>query len=248
MGKDTAISWTDHTFNIAWGCEKVSPGCANCYAERDSKRYGQDVWGPKKPRRIFGDKHWAEPLKWNDAAANGGIRKKVFCSSMCDIYEDHPTIDSQRERLWDVIRQTPWLIWQLLTKRPERILTVTPWEIMGKENVWFGTSSENQHYWDERVSLIRNVRSKVRFVSAEPLLGPINPPFNDLCNLQWVIIGGESGPKRRDDGSAFEWIMDLAGDCLLAHVPVWVKQDCAMKPGQQGLIPDHIWNLKQFPK
>ncbi len=115
MSQLTAIEWTDHTFNVAWGCMKVSPGCQHCYADTLSSRYGFDVWGPAATteRRTFGDKHWAEPYRWNKAAGNAGVRRRVFCCSMCDLFEDHPTIDAEREKLWPLIRATPHLDWRL---------------------------------------------------------------------------------------------------------------------------------------
>src|SRR5271167_714272 len=118
MGEKTAISWTDHTFNPWWGCTRVSPGCVNCYAETFDKRvFGAEGvhWGPGKPRRTFGDKHWNEPLRWNKKAREAGVYRKVFCASMADIFDvEAPT--GERERLWDLIRSTDCLIWQLLTK------------------------------------------------------------------------------------------------------------------------------------
>jgi len=92
MAIETGISWTQHTFNIAWGCTKCSPGCKNCYADQLARRYGHDVFGPQKPRRTFGDKHWREPLKWNRQAEKAGVQRKVFCSSMADVFEDHPRL------------------------------------------------------------------------------------------------------------------------------------------------------------
>jgi protein gp37 len=92
MGKETAISWTHHTFNPWWGCQRVSPGCTNCYAETFDKRIGGKHWGPTAPRRFFGPKHWAEPLKWARAAAKAGERHRVFCASMADVFEDRPEL------------------------------------------------------------------------------------------------------------------------------------------------------------
>lgn len=126
MADKTIIAWTHRTFNLAWGCTKVSPGCKNCYADTLSGRYGHSVWGPKNPRRTFGPKHWAEPLKWNAEAQAAGTRLRVFSSSMCDYMEDHPTITQERAKLWPLIRATPHLDWQLLTKRSDRIAANLP--------------------------------------------------------------------------------------------------------------------------
>ena len=95
MSEKTSIAWTDHTFNIAWGCVKISPGCKNCYADTLSKRYNFPVWGPEADRRVFGESYWRQPLKWNKQAERIGRRARVFCSSMCDNFEDHATINAE---------------------------------------------------------------------------------------------------------------------------------------------------------
>lgn len=247
MAEITGIGWTDHTFNIAWGCEKVSVGCVNCYAERDSYRYGFDIWGPNKPRRTFGDKHWQEPRKWNQLAEAEGRKHRVFCSSMCDIFEDHPTIQAELKKLWPLIKETPMLEWQLLTKRPERILQSLPsdWPNLIYKHVLLGTSAENQEWWNKRVPiLIDACPAKRCFVSAEPLIGPIDPGVYTGV-VDWVIIGGESGKNTR---GKTEWIVSLARKCVEAGTPVFVKQDSGLTPGKQGSIPDEVWKLKEFPE
>lgn len=173
MGKDTKIAWTDHTFNMLWGCTKISPGCANCYADVWAERWGYNVWG-KQPRRLFGPKHWAEPLKWQEAAKRDGVRRKVFCSSMADNFEDHPAVDAERPKLWELIRKTPDLDWQLLTKRADRIVANLPddWGD-GWPNVWLGVSAENQETADDRLARLVKIPAVVRFASLEPMLGPI---------------------------------------------------------------------------
>jgi protein gp37 len=126
MGETTGITWTDHTFNIVWGCHKVSDECKHCYAEAWSKRVGLKVWGQNGARRTFGEKHWHEPLKWNRDAERAGVRARVFCSSMADVFESHPTLTEERQKLWPLIGLTPWLDWQLLTKRPENMRRFAP--------------------------------------------------------------------------------------------------------------------------
>ncbi len=223
MADKTIIAWTNKTFNIAWGCTKVSPGCKNCYADTLSSRYGHDVWGPKKPRRVFGAKHWAEPVKWNREAADAGERCRVFSSSMCDIFEDHPTIDAERQKLWDLIRATPWLDWQLLTKRPERILANLPadWG-KGYANVWMGTSIENNDYVG-RADELRKIPATVRFISYEPALGPLDKL--NLAGLDWLIQGGESGPGWRP--MDLQWARDIKARCEAAGVAYFFKQSAA---------------------
>lgn len=221
----TIIAWTNHTFNIAWGCVKVSPGCKNCYADTLSARYGHDVWGPNKPRRVMSDKYWREPLKWNEAAGKLGERHKVFTSSMCDILEDHPTITQQRERLWDLIRATPNLDWQLLTKRPHRYLEALPkdWN-EGWHNVWIGTSIESDAYAD-RAEYIKEIPAVVRFISYEPALGPL--PSLKLEGLDWIIYGGESGPGYRPHDLA--WPREMKARCEAAGVAFFYKQSSAAR-------------------
>src|SRR3990167_7551738 len=125
MGTTTAIAWTHSTFNPWWGCTKVSPACDACYAEAWAKRVGQKVWGAGAPRRYFGDAHWREPLKWERAAQKDGEPHRVFCASMADVF-DNEVGQEHRERLWALIRSTPHLTWQLLTKRIGNALAMLP--------------------------------------------------------------------------------------------------------------------------
>jgi len=229
MSTHTSIEWTDHTFNIAWGCMKVSPGCANCYAETWAKwTHKERVWGPAAttPRRVFGEKHWAEPLEWNALAEHEGGRRRVFCSSMADVFEDHPTIDAERSKLWPLIRATPWLDWQILTKRPERIAANLPddWG-EGYPNVWLGTSIESPEYLP-RFDALRAVPAAVHFLSLEPLLAQLSL-YDHIASLGynetwWAIVGGESGPGARP--MRVEWIESIAADCWEFDVPLFVKQ------------------------
>lgn len=220
MPEKTLIAWTSHTFNIAWGCVKVSPGCKFCYADGLADRYGFDVWGPKKHRRTFGDKHWAEPLKWSAAAERAGERRRVFCSSMCDVFEDHPTIEAERAKLWPLIRRTPWLDWQLLTKRADRIRDNLPadWGD-GWPNVWLGASIENNDYVS-RADWLRVIPATVRFVSYEPALGPLDKL--DLTGIDWLIFGGESGPHFRQ--MDVQWARDIKARCESAGTAFFFKQ------------------------
>lgn len=223
MAQKTGIAWTDHTFNIAWGCVKVSPGCKHCYADTLSNRMGHDVWGPRANRRVLSPSYWKEPHKWNRAAEEEGRIHLVFSSSMCDVFEDHPTITEQRERLWQLIRETPNLHWQLLTKRPERIAENLPadWGV-GYPNVWLGTSIENDDYvW--RADHLRDIPAVVRFVSYEPALGPL--PSLNLSGLDWIIYGGESGPGWRDHD--LDWPREMRRRCEEAGVVFFYKQSAA---------------------
>ena len=241
MGASTIIAWTDRTFNIAWGCIKVSPGCKHCYADTLSGRYGWDVWGPSKPRRTFGEKHWGEPLKWNQEAERKRTRCRVFCSSMCDVFEEHETIDAEREKLWPLIRRTPWLDWQILTKRSERIAASLPvdWED-GYANVWLGVSIESNDYVS-RADDLRAVPGTVRFVSYEPALGPLDQL--NLCGIDWVIYGGESGANFRQHDLA--WPREMKRRCDEAGVAFFYKQSAAYRTELGTTLDGH--EVRNYP-
>ena len=226
MGSDTVIAWTDATFNIAWGCEKISPGCKFCYADRLSTQYGQPgLWGPGSRRRTFGYDYWQKPILWNDKARKDRRIMFVFSSSMCDVFDDHPSIVTERERLFSVIRKTPWIHWQLLTKRPENFSGMLPpdWGD-GYKNVWLGVSIENADYI-HRVDILCKTPARIHFISYEPALGPLNGL--DLSNIQWVIYGGESGPKFRSHDLA--WPRDMLRKCRKAGVAFFYKQSPAFR-------------------
>lgn len=222
MAQNSPIEWTDHTFNPWWGCTKISQGCKHCYAETWSSRYGfEDVWGPNKVRRTFGEKHWKEPLKWNRLATESGTRVRVFCASMADVFENNPSVESERIKLWRLIEQTPMLDWLLLTKRPENMLKFAPWTGAWPQNVWAMTSVENQKEADRRIPELLQVPASVHALSAEPLLGRLNlRPWLD--RIDWVIVGGESGSKARQMRSS--WARDLRDQCEEATVAFFFKQ------------------------
>nr|WP_294809929.1 phage Gp37/Gp68 family protein [uncultured Sphingomonas sp.] len=229
MAKNSRIEWTNHTFNPWWGCVKVSPACKHCYAESWAKRVGQSVWGIKADRRFFGDKHWAEPLRWNAEAERAGVRARVFCASMADVFEDRRDLDPWRERLWALIEATPNLDWLLLTKRPEGVLAFVPWGDIWPTNVWLGTTVEDQTRADERLPLLAAIPAAVRFISAEPLLGPVH--LGDWAKaIDWVITGGESGAKARP--SSPSWFLDLLNQCMAQDIAFHFKQWGDWAPGQ----------------
>lgn len=185
----TGISWTDHTFNPWWGCSRVSPACRFCYADAFATRYGHELWRKHGPRRKLSDRNWGRPLVWNRDAAAAGIPAKVFCASMADVFEDHPDVGGERARLWDLIAATPWLRWQLLTKRIENVDRMVPWGDAWPANVWIGTSVENQRFADQRIPLLLALPAAVRFLSCEPLLGPVN-----LDRYLWLHGASTAGP------------------------------------------------------
>jgi len=222
MAADSKIEWTHHTFNPWWGCIKVSAACKHCYAETWAKRTGNDVWGGRKPRRFFGDKHWGLPHKWNRDAESEGVRKRVFCASMADVFEARKELDKHRNRLWPIIEATPWLDWLILTKRPERISEMAPWSgTKWPRNVWLGTTVENQKYADRRIPYLAEQDAGVRFLSCEPLLGPID--LSDYSEqLDWIICGGESGPHSRPMNP--NWAVDLRDHCISEEIAFHFKQ------------------------
>ena len=219
MGTTTSIEWTEHTFNPWWGCTKVSAGCTNCYAETLAKRYGHKVWGTGD-RRVFGEAHWREPVRWNALAESEGNAHRVFCASMADVF-DKDAPPGEQARLWKLIDSTPWLRWQLLTKRPERIGEVIPpdWLTTPRENVWLGTSVESPAVLD-RVAALVKVPAAVRFLSVEPLIAKI--PRLPLRGIGWVIVGGESGSRSRPMEP--DWVRALRDRCVAAEVPFFFKQ------------------------
>ena len=149
MARDSKIEWTHHTHNIVWGCTRVSPACQNCYAEAMAKRWGYDVWGPGE-RRTLSDSYWRQPLSWDAEARREGVRRRVFACSMCDVFEDHPTVAREREKLWALIARTTYLDWLLLTKRPENIARFCPWQDRWPPHVWAMATAESQEWLDRR--------------------------------------------------------------------------------------------------
>ena len=283
MGKETSISWTRHTFNPWWGCEKVSPGCAHCYAETFSKRTGHTVWGANAPRRFFGDKHWGEPLRWDIDAAKLGERHRVFCASMADWLEDRDDLVAPLAQLLELIRVTPNLDWLLLTKRPEnwlkRITDAIMWNwceddqaaalhawgrnwINGQPpaNVWIGTTVEDQQRADKRIPELLKIPAKVRFLSCEPLLGPVDLRGPGLYagdsiapaaiidyepRIHWAIAGGESGPGFRPFNP--DWARSLRDQCKAAHVAFHMKQMGGLKPSMMPSTPNDLM-IREYPQ
>lgn len=295
MGKVTGIEWTDHTFNYLWGCQEVSEGCAHCYARTLAERWGYAVWGgPRSARRVMSDKYWAQPLIWNTQALREGRSHRVFTSSMADVFEAHPMAVTERARLFALIEDTPALQWQILTKRPEHILTMIPshWHRAWPQNAWIMTSTENHRQASLRMIWMIEIREQTAApiigVSAEPLLGDIHftalsaldeqrvaqmlrgthdrqeaatlaARWRSLQNtystrygdgrtvdvlrhrlLDWVIAGGESGPKHRP--MALDWARRLRDDCSKHGVALFLKQIGGATPKAQGKALDgHEW-------
>lgn len=250
MGEITAISWTDHTFSPFWGCTRVSPACGlpvpghedeehgTCYAETLSNRWGFKIWGQDVGRRTFGEKHWAEPLKWNRAAEKAGKPALVFCGSMCDVMEDRRDLDQERAKLWPLIIRTPWLRWMLTTKRPQNFKRLLPghWCEFPPDNVWaIVTVETNDYLW--RIDYILEIPFAVHAVSCEPLLGEVRLPDAFLARGKraWVIGGAESGTGARPTNP--DWPRSLMAQSVDARVPFHWKQNGEwIEFGQSGLV------------
>ena len=243
MGAETAISWTDSTFNPWWGCMKVSPACDFCYAEAFDKRTGGSHWGSDAEYRVFGDKHWNEPVKWEAKAAASGKRHLVFCASMADVF-DNRAPSGQRERLWTLIRATPHLTWQLVTKRIGNAPDMFPedWD-EGYPNVWLLITVANQKEADRDIPKLRRVPAKVRGLSAEPLLGPIN--LTAYPDLDWVIVGGESGPRARPLDMA--WVQQIRAHCASTDTAFFFKQRGSRTPDKGGCLIGGA-EVKEWPE
>jgi protein gp37 len=275
LSENTGISWCDATFNPWWGCTKVSPACDHCYAERDAHRFapGKTLWGVGAERRTFGDAHWQMPLRWaKTLPAKLGRRPRVFCASMGDWLDlDAPL--GEFVRLLDLIRTTPELDWLLLSKRIgnwrkqldaarmearcangiELHRWIANWLDGGAPpNVWLGATVISQAEVDRDVPKLLAIPARVRFVSIEPMLGPIELPtmrcdrgsltgpggvggvscpdcggYGDgsgfgCLRLHWVIAGGESGPSARPAHP--DWFRALRDRCAAVGVPFHFKQ------------------------
>jgi len=270
MGAKTGIAWTDHTFNPWWGCEAVSPGCANCYAARDAGRFGFDCFGAGKAPRTFGDAHWREPEKWNAAARKyPAAGRRVFCGSMCDVFQSGAHLDPLRARLFALVERTRNLVWLILTKRPENVRAMVPWSPGAwPDNVWLGFTAENQVCLDERAPHALSAGCSRVFVSHEPGLGPLDlsayvggayvslpgdhvePGYN--AGLRWIITGGESGPHARPYDLA--WARDIVRQCREAHTACFVKQmgaqpvettpESTLPTGMRVLAGTHRWAFR----
>jgi protein gp37 len=275
MANKTSIEWTDYNWNFLRGCSRVSEGCRNCYAEGVAARFsGYDTNGKALPyfglaQMVNGKPRWTGEISFHEDILVQPLRwtkpRKVFVNSMSDLFHEKVT-DEMLDKAFAVMALTPQHTYQILTKRPERMLDyfsvpsharITKWttRIMNWEsrfevkwpdatpdyplsNVWLGVSVEDQKTADERIPLLLDVPAALRWISAEPLLGPIDlctsDPNNELWRsfllddddlgngLDWVVVGGESGSNARSCDLA--WIYSIVSQCKAANVPVFVKQ------------------------
>lgn len=218
MGLNSAIEWTEATWNPTTGCTKISPGCAHCYAERMAFRL--QAMGQERYANAFEltlqDDVVSLPLLWKKP-------RIIFVNSMSDLF--HPDVPLEFiKRCFEVMCKADQHIFQLLTKRPERATALAP-ELTWSKNIWMGTSIESERY-TSRINVLRTIPSTVRFLSVEPLLGPIRKL--QLEGIHWVIVGGESGPGARPMKA--EWVRGVRDSCVDARVPFFFKQWGAYGP------------------
>ncbi|MHA4844447.1 DUF5131 family protein [Flavitalea antarctica] len=248
MAQKSAIQWTDATWNIARGCTKVDEDCKFCYMYRDS--FDSTRYNPLeivRTKTVFN-----LPLRIHEPS-------KIFTSSLTDVF--HPAIDSYRNEMWDIIRKCPQHTFQILTKRPERINAHLPddWG-EGWKNVWLGTSVGSQKGIQRMIDMSQVDHSGVKFLSLEPLHGPIHLSdaklsmigieFHVLPAFDWVIVGGESGNengKYRYRPCELSWIERIVADCERNYIPVFVKQMGAHLAKQLNMSDRHGGDINEFP-
>jgi protein gp37 len=217
----TAIEWTDKTWNPTTGCNKVSPGCKHCYAETITKRFHTNF--PNGFKFTLHPERLGEPLKWRKPS-------RVFVNSMSDLFHEQMPINFLVQ-VFEIMKKADHHIFQILTKRHERLVELAPL-LPWPDNVWMGVSVENQKY-AHRIDHLRQVPAKVRFLSCEPLLGPLE---FDLTGIHWVITGGESGPKHRPIKE--EWVRSIRNRCQEEGVAFFHKQWGGIRPKANGRLLD----------
>jgi len=229
MGDTTEISWTDATFNPWIGCQHVSPGCDHCYAEVQNafrKWTAGGAWGPHAERRRTSGATWNSPRRWNAEASVftrwHGRRRRVFCASLADVF-DNQAPKAWRADLFRLIRETPELDWQLLTKRPQNIARMLPTDWAdGYANVWLGITAEDAERYRLRWPMLARIPAAVRFVSYEPAIAPLGAIDISKGLPNWVICGGESGGRARimDPG----WARHVRDQCCALGIAFFLKQ------------------------
>lgn len=234
MSANSKIEWCDDSINPWWGCTKVSPACKHCYAESRANygskaAFGERVfWGDQHPRHYRVERARKEAISLQKLAKENDTTRLVFLESMGDFFEGRPEQEPILRQWWKVIEETPNLRWLILTKRPQNILRLTPWRAgYWPNNIWVGCTIENQACADERLPHLLKVPSAVRFVSAEPLLGPLDLSSvlgDGLGKINWLITGGESGTGARGCQNMLGWFRSLRDQSVAAEVPFLFKQ------------------------
>ncbi len=231
MAANSQIEWTESTWNPLTGCTKISPGCKHCYAERMALRL-QAMGQPNYTNgfQVTLHPHVLElPLQWKKPQV-------IFVNSMSDLFHEAVPVDFIHQ-VFEVMRKAHWHQFQVLTKRSERLAQLSP-QIDWPENVWMGVSVESSHY-TFRIEHLRRTGAETKFLSLEPLLGPL--PNLNLEAIHWVIVGGESGPKARSVDEA--WVTDIRDQCLAARVPFFFKQWGGTRKKKTGrLLQGRTWD------
>jgi len=227
----SAIEWTESTWNPLTGCTKISPGCKHCYAERMARR----LQAMGQPNYVGGfelamHEHVLEvPLRWKKPQV-------VFVNSMSDLFHEQVP-EAFIQRVFDVMRRAHWHSFQVLTKRAARLEQLSP-KIDWPPNVWMGVSVESQRY-APRIDHLRRTDASIKFLSLEPLLGPL--PHLDLECIDWVIVGGESGPRARPMRES--WVLDIRDQCRASGVPFFFKQWGGTNKKKAGrLLDGRVWD------
>lgn len=233
MPAETSIEWTESTWNPVTGCSKVSPGCAHCYAETLSLRFGRSAkqWLPEHAadNLVFHPDRLSQPKRWKRP-------RMIFVNSMSDLFHELIPLEYIRQ-VFEVMAEAERHTFQVLTKRHERLAELAP-ELDWPPNVWIGVSIENAR-WALRADYLRDVPAAVRFISAEPLLGPVDGL--NLERIDWLIAGGESGPKHRPVRP--EWLRALRDQCARDGVAFFFKQWGGLRPQSGGrLLDGREWN------
>lgn len=236
MAEQTRIAWTDSTFNPWIGCTKVGPGCDHCYAERDfDLRKGRVKWGAGNLRSRTSTGYWNKPRQWEQQHsaffAEHGRRRRVFCASLADVFDNEVPAE-WRDDLMSLIRETPSIDWLLLSKRITNVQRMVPDGL--PTNVWLAATMVNRDEFLRDLDRLLNVPAVVRFVSAEPLLGDVGDV--DLRGIDWLIVGGESGPHCR--ALKAEWVRKLRHNCRRDNVAFFFKQWGGTRPTDNGCLLD----------
>lgn len=241
MGDITTISWAQATHNPWIGCQKVGPGCDSCYAEaRDVRFEGGIHWGPGAPRRQTAESTRNRPRRWQREAVAKGVRLRVFCASLADVFDN--AVDPQwRRDLAAMIRETPDLDWMLLTKRIGNVPKMVERDFDGElpRNVWLGASVVTQEEADRDIAKLLDVNASVRWLSMEPLLERVAVQPDLMAGLDMIVVGGESGPRARPMDLA--WAYDLLGQARAARTAFHFKQ---MSEADR---PKDYWDVDAFP-
>lgn len=231
MATQSRIEWTESTWNPLTGCTKISPGCKYCYAERMAKR----LQAMNQPNYVNGFKltmheHVLEkPLEWKTPQV-------IFVNSMSDLFHKDVPLEFI-QRVFDTMKRAHWHQFQVLTKRSERLAELSPY-LEWTDNIWMGVSVENEKY-TFRIDDLRKTGAKIKFLSVEPLIGPISKM--NLKGINWVIVGGESGPGARP--LEREWVVNIRDQCLKAKVPFFFKQWGGVQKKKTGrLLDGRTWD------